>query len=291
MRKNFLNISGKIESIRLAALEGIANIADSEDIPFFIVGATARDLILAKGHNIRPFRATLDIDIGVRVPDWSQYKKLKEGLVGTGEFKEAKEFQRLIFHDRLDVDLIPFGPIADKMGNIKWPPDEEIVMHIIGFEEAFANSQILRLRDDPILEINVVTLAGLAVMKIISWKDGYPNRRKDASDLALIMGNYTDAGNAERFFNEHSDLVDSEDFDYVNAGVRLLGRDIATILSADLKERVLEILDKETGMQKRHKLVEDMLISKTLVAVDFDGLLDLLEELKKGILERLSLSQ
>ncbi len=287
MRKNFLNISGKIESIRLAALEGIANIADSEDIPFFIVGATARDLILAKGHNIRPFRATLDIDIGVRVQDWSHYKKLKEGLVGTGEFKEAKEFQRLIFHDRLDVDLIPFGPIADKMGNIKWPPDEEIVMHIIGFEEAFANSQILRLRDDPILEINVVTLAGLAVMKIISWKDGYPNRRKDASDLALIMGNYTDAGNAERFFNEHSDLVDSEDFDYVNAGVRLLGRDIATILSADLKERVLEILDKETGMQKRHKLVEDMLISKTLVAVDFDGLLDLLEELKKGILERL----
>jgi len=287
MRKSFLNISGKIESIRLAVLEGIANIADSEDIPFFIVGATARDLILAKGYNIRPFRATLDIDIGVRVPDWNQYKKLKEGLVGTGEFKEAKEFQRLIFHDRLDVDLIPFGPIADKMGNIKWPPDEEIVMHIIGFEEVFANSQILRLRDDPILEINVVTLAGLAVMKIISWKDGYPNRRKDASDLALIMGNYTDAGNAERFFNEHSDLVDSEDFDYVNAGVRLLGRDIATILSADLKERVLEIIDKETGMQKRHKLVEDMLLSKTLVAVDFDGLLDLLEELKKGILERL----
>lgn len=287
MKKNFLNISGKIESIRLAVLEGIANIADSEDIPFFIVGATARDLILAKGYNIRPFRATLDIDIGVRVPDWNQYKKLKEGLVGTGEFKEAKEFQRLIFHDRLDVDLIPFGPIADKMGNIKWPPDEEIVMHIIGFEEAFANSQILRLRDDPILEIKVATLAGLAVMKIISWKDGYPNRRKDASDLALIMGNYTDAGNAERFFNEHSDLVDSEDFDYVNAGVRLLGRDIATILSADLKERVLEILDKETGMQERHKLVEDMLISNILLGVDFDSLLGLLEEVKKGILERL----
>ena len=287
MRKSFLNISGKIESIRLAVLEGIANIADSEDIPFFIVGATARDLILAKGYNIRPFRATLDIDIGVRVPDWNQYKKLKEGLVGTGEFKEAKEFQRLIFHDRLDVDLIPFGPIADKMGNIKWPPDEEIVMHIIGFEEAFANSQILRLRDDPIFEIKVATLAGLAVMKIISWKDGYPNRRKDASDLALIMGNYTDAGNAERFFNEHSDLVDSEDFDYVNAGVRLLGRDIATILSADLKERVLEILDKETGMQERHKLVEDMLISNILLGVDFDSVLGLLEEVKKGILERL----
>lgn len=287
MRKNFLNISGKIKSLRLAALEEIANIALSEDIPFFIVGATARDLILAKGHNIKPFRATLDIDIGVRVPDWSQYNKLKEGLVGTGEFKETKEYQRLIFQDRLNIDLIPFGPIADKMGNIKWPPDEEIVMHIIGFEEAFANSQTLRLRDDSILEIKVVTLAGLAVMKIVSWNDGYPNRRKDASDLALIMSKYLDAANSERIFNEHSDLLDLEDFDYVNAGARLLGRDIATILSSDLKDRVLEVLDKETGKKEGYKLIEDMLMSNTLIEVDFDSLLGLLEEVKRGILERL----
>lgn len=85
MKKNFPNISEKIESIRLEALEGISNIAESVEIPFFIVGATARDLILATDHNIRPFRATLDIDIGVRVPDWIQYNKLKEGLVETGD--------------------------------------------------------------------------------------------------------------------------------------------------------------------------------------------------------------
>jgi len=285
MRKNFLNISGKIESIRLAALEGIAKIAALEDISFFLVGATARDLILAKGHNIRPFRATLDIDIGVRVPDWSQYKKLKEGLVGTGEFKETKEYQRLIFRDSLNIDLIPFGPIADEMGNIKWPPDEEIVMHIIGFEEAYTNSQSLRLRDEPILEIDIVTLVGLAVMKIVSWNDGYPNRRKDASDLALIMGNYTDTGNAERIFDEHPDLLESEDFNYVNAGARLLGRDIATILSSDLKDRVLQVLDKETGKQEGYKLVEDMLMSKALIGTNFNSLLGLLEEVKKGILE------
>lgn len=160
-------------------------------------------------------------------------------------------------------------------------------MHIIGFEEAFANSQILRLGDDPILEINVVTLAGLAVMKIVSWNDGYPNRRKDASDLALIMGHYTDAGNAERIFNEHSDLLESEDFDYVTAGARLLGRDIGAILSSDLKDRVMELLDKETGKQARYKLIEDMLMSKTLIEANFDSLLALLEEVKEGILERL----
>jgi len=176
MRENFLNISGKIERQKLEALEEIANTANSEDIPFFIVGATARDLIIEKGHNIKPFRATLDIDIGVRVPDWSQYNKLKERLVETGKFKKTKEYQKLIFKGSINIDLIPFGPIADKMGNIKWPPEKEIVMHINGFEEAFTNSQTVRLRDDPILDINIVTLAGLAVMKIVSWNDGYPSR-------------------------------------------------------------------------------------------------------------------
>ncbi|MFX0199450.1 MAG: nucleotidyl transferase AbiEii/AbiGii toxin family protein [Candidatus Hodarchaeota archaeon] len=287
MKENFLNISGKIESIRLAALEVIANTAHSEDIPFFIVGATARDLIIEKGHNIKPFRATLDIDIGVRVPDWTQYNKLKEGLVETGKFKKTREYQRLIFQNKLNIDLIPFGPIADKKGSIKWPPEKEIVMHIIGFEEAFTNSQTVRLRDDPILDINVVTLAGLAIMKIVSWNDGYPNRRKDAADLALIISKYLDAGNSERLFNEHSDLLEFENFDYVNTGARLLGRDIAPILSSDLKEKVLEVLDKETGKKEGYKLIQDMLMSNSLVDENFESLLGLLEEVKKGVFERL----
>ena len=287
MKKNFLNISGKVESIRLAALEVIANTAHSEDIPFFIVGATARDLIIEKGHNIKPFRATLDIDIGVRVPDWTQYNQLKEGLVETGKFKKTREYQRLIFQNKLNIDLIPFGPIADKKGSIKWPPEKEIVMHIIGFEEAYTNSQTVRLRNDPILDINVVTLAGLAIMKILSWNDGYPNRRKDAGDLALIMSKYLDAGNSERLFNEHPDLLEFENFDYVNTGARLLGRDIAPILSSDLKDKVLGVLDKETGKKEEYKLIQDMLLSNSLVDENFERLLGLLEEVKKGVFERL----
>jgi predicted nucleotidyltransferase len=226
MKKHLLNISGKIDSNRLAAIEKIANVANSEDIPFFLVGAMARDLIFFEGHNINTdrARATLDIDIGVRVPGWIQYNKLKEELVRTGEFKEDKEFQRLIFRNRLKVDLIPFGPIADKSGKIRWPHNDEIVMQIIGFEEAFANSQTLRLRDSPILEIKAVTLAGLAVMKI---------------------------------------------------------------LSSDTKDKLLEIIDREAKNQEESKLIVDMYTSKVFIEADFNRLLGLLDELKRGILERL----
>jgi len=287
MRKNLLDLSGKIDSIKLGAIETIANVADSHSVPFFIIGAAARDLILTNGYNIKTTRATLDIDFGVRIPNWAQYKKFKQGLVATSEFAETKEIQRLKYRNSLLIDLIPFGPIADRENTIRWPPEQEIVMHVLGFEGSFRHSQTVRLRSNPILEVKIVTLAGLAVMKIISWKDGYPERDRDASDLALIIRSYTDAGNVERIFDMESDLLESEDFDYVSVGARLLGRDIAVILTFDTKKVVLEILNKETGKQDRYRLVEDMIRSDIALTNDFRNILGLLEEMKRGILERL----
>jgi len=287
MTKNYLNISGKIESDRLAAFEIMTKVADSEDIPFFFFFSAARDIILGKVYSINSLRATLDIDIGVRVSSWIQYNKLKEGLVYTAEFEEDREFQRLIFHNRIKIDLIPFGPIADRSEKIRWPDDNEIILHIIGFEEAFKNSLKVRLRDEPLLEIKVVTLAGLAVLKIMSWNEGYPDRKKDAGDLAFIMRHYSEAGNIERIFNEHQDLIETGDSDVIDIGVRLLGRDIATILTSNVENRVLEVLDRETREQNKYRLAADMYTSDIFINTEFDRILGFLEELKRGILERI----
>lgn len=285
MKGNLLDLSGKIDKVRLLAFEKISKVADSLGVPFFIIGAAARDLILMNGHNIPTIRATLDVDFGVQVPSWDQYLKLKQDLVETGEFTETEDVQRMMFQSSLRIDLIPFGPIADNTSTIKWPPNQEIVMSILGFEESFRHSQTVRLSTNPKLDLKIVTLAGLAAMKIISWKDRYPERDRDAIDLALIIQNYTDAGNIERIFDEALDLVDSEDFDYVSVGARLLGRDIAVILSTDAKAVVLEILNNETGKQDRHRLIEDMMRSDVLISNDFDDALRWLEEVKTGILE------
>ena len=50
---------------------------------------------------------------------------------------------------------------------------------------------------------------------------------------------------------------------------------------------LLEILNRETGEQDRYRLVEDMMESSASFKNDFDEKLQLLEELKSGILERL----
>ena len=80
-------------------------------------------------------------------------------------------------------------------------------------------------------------------------------------------------------------MLDSDDFDFVRAGARLLGRDIAKFLNPATKKEVLDILEKETGEQDRYRLIEDMMRSDIGSISDFDNILSLLEELKTGILE------
>jgi len=106
-----------------------------------------------------------------------------------------------IYRATLDIDIIPFGAISDKNHLIEWP-SQETVMHVIGFEETYKHAQIVRLRSKPVLDVKLVTLPGLAVMKIFSWNDKYPKRKKDATDLFLVIRYYSDAGNFERIPDE-----------------------------------------------------------------------------------------
>ncbi|MDY6951686.1 MAG: nucleotidyl transferase AbiEii/AbiGii toxin family protein [Thermodesulfobacteriota bacterium] len=288
MRENFLDLSGKIDDATTQLLGTIADVAEYVRVPFFVVGATARDIILMHGYGLRTIRATRDIDLGVEVSEWQEYETLKEALLSTGVFAASMEHQRVTYRDMLQIDLVPFGPIAQPGNAFSWPSDKETQMNTLGFEEAYRSSMTIRLKSDPVLEIKFASLAGLAAMKIISWNDNYPFRRKDAEDLSIIMQTYLDAGNRDRLYEEEDDLLETDDFDYVLAGSRLLGRDIGEILSPETRAAVLEILGRETGTQERYRLVEDMLTAdRPVTASDgFDGRLQLVEALKAGILDK-----
>jgi predicted nucleotidyltransferase len=64
MSKNLLDLSGKIDDLTGGLFVAIASVATSLGIPFFVVGATARDMILSYGYGIQTIRATYDIDFG-----------------------------------------------------------------------------------------------------------------------------------------------------------------------------------------------------------------------------------
>lgn len=286
MKENLLDLSGKIDNPTREIFECIANAADSLNIPFFVVGAAARDIILQYGYGILTTRATADIDFGVQVSDWEHYKQLRDGLISTGKFaSDKKKAQRILFDKNFPVDIIPFGAIANLDNSVSWPPDHEVEMSTLGFEESYRHSLTVRLRSDPILDVQFSSLPGLALMKIISWHDRYPERKRDAKDLMLLMRNYLDVGNEERLYNEEVDLLE-ENFDYLRASARLLGRDIAAILNPKTGKTILEILDRETGKQDRYRLIEDMRDISGGFNNNFEENLQLLEELKAGILEK-----
>lgn len=280
MTSILLNLSPKIDSLFLTIFESLDTVASAVGIPYFIVGATARDMILSMGYGIEISRATADIDLGINVSSWDEFNQLKEALTNTGRFSEHRSRQRLIYGNSIPVDIVPFGAISNADGNIRWPPDQDEVMNIVGFEDAFKLAQPVRLREEPPLDINFASPLGLAIMKLIAWADRNTAGNKDAIDLATVLRTYLDAGNRERLYNDHPDLL-TEDFDYVLAGAELLGRDIASSISSPTKRLIIEILRQETDVDSQSRLAEDM--SRRPSTITFEQNYAMLLSMKKGI--------
>ena len=209
------NLTGKIDERTVALLSEIDTIARDLKLPFFIVGATARDILLQHAHDINPTRATLDVDIGVFVSDWEQFLALKEAFKHTGKFSSTKQAQRLIYDDELPLDIVPFGGVADEDGLISWPPEHDMEMSIAGFQESYQHAIFVRVSAEPDLVVKVVSLAGLAILKLVSWDDSIERRGKDAGDLFIIIKNYIAADNLDRFFEEADILKEEASDKYV----------------------------------------------------------------------------
>ena len=158
-------------------------------------------------------------------------------------------------------------------------------MSMVGFKEAFEYSITVRLSSDPVLDIKLSPLPGLAIMKLISWKDKYPERKRDAGDLLLIMNKYEEAGNSERLYGEELPLLQEEDFDARMAGIRLLGRDMAKISDPQTFRIIKSILDGEIEDVSQYKLVSDMIRESGSLQARFGEILSRLEKLRQGIIE------
>ena len=279
------NLSGKINPLLVNILGFIQEATIARGIPFFVVGATARDLLIHHGHNIPVGRGTLDLDIGVEVAGWKEFQQLKDALIGSGKFAPTKEPQRLIYANYL-VDIVPYGGISANARQISWPPDHQVIMNIMGFQEAYDSGVTVRLSVDPPLDVKVPTIPGMALMKLISWNDDYPHRSKDAEDLLFLMENYAEAGNVDRLFDDEPQLLEQEEFDVTLAGIWLLGRDMVAIACPATVAAIKGILQQETDEEQRCRLVVDMVKSARLTD-RFDKSLLKLKKLMAGVKDAL----
>ncbi len=282
MTERLLDLSGKIDGL-IPILEDMTRIADSLGIPFFVIGATARDLILELGYGIRSFRATRDLDLAIQIEDWGEHDIFSKTLLESGLFGTDRIPHRFIYKGELYIDIVPFGRIENAKGEIIWPPRNETSMSVVGFSEAYENTLIIRLRAEPMLDVKVASLPGLTALKLISWKDRREGKDRDASDLAHIIKNYYRAGNENRLYNENYNIMEELDSRIEEAGARLLGHDIEAMVKKETKELILRILDEETDENGEFRLLTTMARGSLSYDKDFEEYKTLLLELKKGI--------
>lgn len=260
----------------VAALSMIKHLTDSLDIPFMVIGASARDILLSAA-SISPVRATRDVDLAIEIASWISFEALKEALLNTEHFSQDREVHRIIFQGHLPIDIIPYGAIETN-SEISWPPDHVVLMSVAGMKDVFNSSLRLPLSESSkSLEVNVASSTGIVLLKLLAWESRKTSTTKDAEDLYFLIRHYIDLGNQEHLKTNHADLFDDIDM----AHSRLLGRDLRKVCGPESLQAVKNILDREisnpTGSQlARHMFPassgsdQQLLCEKWLLAIKME---------------------
>ncbi len=286
MNDTSLNLRKQLPEKNIEIVRLVITAAESLEISAFIVGATARDIIFGHVYNVPIYRETTDIDFGVAVENWAQFERLKKNLVEAEEFRADSKAEHRLWrgrgNDEMKMDLIPYGDVESPAGQIAFPPAGDFVMNTNGFAEAYQSSLIVSLTDD--LKVRVVSPAGLVVLKFISYNDRPHVRIRDLQDILFLMKNYLDANNENRLYEgRDSDLLQDENFDLQTVGARLLGRDMAGLLTAQAKQIIFKHLSEGESNIGLMNTAETVKRAENLLDDKLLQIIEMFRQLRQGI--------
>jgi predicted nucleotidyltransferase len=273
----------RVEDRTFTILNAVARAAGELQVGWLIAGAAGRVLLLEEVYKLPRGRATEDVDYGVMVDSWDHYQGLVERLCkDPGVYKDSKQEQRLHFSDCGMVDLVPFGGVESDGNVIRWPPDGEFVMNVVGFQEAYDNAAQVLVNDT--LTVRVVSPAGLLLLKLAAWKDRHDTQPgRDAADIAYLLHHGSRLFGDTNLFDEHFEIVESTGYDLDLAAARIFGRQMGVIALPRTRTHVHKLLEQELEMGIESKLVRE--VGKYLVPSEEIRALDLLSQVMTGLAE------
>lgn len=224
-------------------------VAAGLQIPYFVIGATARDILIEHVHGLETTRATRDIDFAVAVSSWEEFARLKEELIGTGAFRADEQSHRLSFggNGAYPLDLVPFDGV-ERNGEIAWPPKGDFVMNVAGYTDAYESALAVEIETG--FTVKILSLPAMVILKILAWNDR-PERDKHASDVLLILGHYHQTGQFERLYgDEHFALMEKHGYDAELAGAALLGRDARRDVASETLAQVESVFASEKRSER-----------------------------------------
>ena len=219
---------------------------------FYVIGATARDIIIRQLIGTTSGRRTKDLDIAIAIPDWSVFDEIKEVLVADG-FKKSTDMRQRFYYGEYELDIVPYG-VAKEDDNIYWPPEEEIAMSVKGFDEVLSESITVNI--DGEFDIRIASLHGLFLLKFNAWLDRNIETSKDAEDMSFILSNYFMA-NLDR--NVYTEVYDWENFDEYIVGGYWLARDLLLLLTKEQIVYYKDCIEKELEKDDESRLFNQII--------------------------------
>ena len=280
MKSTSLNVVGKLPRGLVDLYQKINAHTEALGIPYLVIGATARDIILHHGYGAAIERGTRDIDFGIQVQNWDQFEQLKEHLLKNGFTPVQTKVHQLVTTvpngESWEIDIIPFGNIAGDGNSITWPPQHDIGMSVTGFNEAFKHALDVEIANNPNLNIKVASPAGMLLLKLISWLEReHSVRRKDAMDIFYLTRHYSKIPDiADSLYED--DFMDAQNYDEHKASTMKLATDACSIAN----EEVLSFINEKLFNieSKVDNLVLDISRAVQIEYSDAEELLSIISE-------------
>lgn len=248
----------EVDKALFEVLSVFSQAAESVEASWLVVGATARILLLENIYGLPQGRATQDVDFGVQVGDWAQYKALCERLKEQGVDSTARKPEKR-FRTKQDMvfDLVPYGGVEDGKGRVFWPPEGDDVMTVSGFNSAAELA--IKVVVNKQLTVPVISPCGLCELKLFAWEERHKQQPgKDAQDIAYIIRHIEALYPADKLFNDYMPAVEAADYNITQAGIFQLGADMAILLTDEEKQLLSALVENELAKQDDSVLCREL---------------------------------
>ncbi|GAA3573316.1 nucleotidyl transferase AbiEii/AbiGii toxin family protein [Snuella lapsa] len=247
------------------------------NIPYYLIGASAIALELLK-KGIKPSRGTKDIDFAIMISSIQEFETIVQELSNFGFIKVSAPWT--LYNDTFNVaiDLLPFGEIEENH-TINFN-ERYTDLHVFGFREVLQDPQTVQIEEK---SIQVPSLPGMIILKLIAWSDRPEERDTDLYDILRIIKHYFEL-DFDDIVEHHNDTFPEEgDFDQLKIAARVLGRKASQYLniSKEINARILRTLNDNADAKK--SVIARQWASKNQWDLEYP--VEILEAFKLGLLE------
>lgn len=223
----------EVDGALFEVLEAFSEAAGAAKAPWLIIGATARIMLLERVYGWPPGLGTQDIDFGVQVGDWDQYKQLCDLITKSGISEtERTPTKRFRSKQNMVFDLVPYGGVENEGKQVFWPPHDDDVMTVRGFDAAASGAISVIVNQK--LTVPIVSPTGLCALKLFAWEERHTQQQgRDAKDIAYIYKNIESLYPLGKLHSDYPEAVEATEYQIESAGHYQLGRDVKKLLTED----------------------------------------------------------